>query len=57
MGIFRSPVCLWRSLWRSLRVGALVSGHDYRMTEEGTVNVDILVCDTCGHQSIGWREP
>jgi hypothetical protein len=50
-----NPICLARFVWRSLRCGAWVSGHDYRTHPEPTPpNVHVVVCDTCGHQSVGW---
>lgn len=49
------PLCLLRSLWRSLRCGAWVSGHEYHEAKFSTPpNVQILECRTCGAVSIGW---
>lgn len=50
-----SPICLLRTLWRSLLCGAWVAGHDYETAAEKTPpNVHILVCRTCGAQSVAW---
>jgi hypothetical protein len=52
MSEFRHPVCLFRWLWRSLRAGGNVSGHDYSEVEH-TKKRQVLRCDVCGHESIG----
>ena len=49
------PLCLLRTLWRSLFAGALVMGHNYRTHPEKTPpNVHNLLCETCGHVSTAW---
>jgi hypothetical protein len=51
----RNPLCLLRCLYRSLRCRAWVSGHEFREAEyETPANVQVLVCDTCGAESVAW---
>jgi len=49
------PLCLIRTIWRSLRCGAFVMGHDYQETGDGPANVSILECKICGHVHVGWQ--
>lgn len=50
-----NPICLWLTLWRSLKCGAHVQGHDYMTSKEKTPpNVHVLECMRCGHVSIAW---
>lgn len=49
------PLCLIRTLWRSLRCGALVMGHDMRTHPDPTPeNVHVTECETCGHVHVAW---
>lgn len=49
------PLCLIRTIWRSLRCFAPVSGHDYATDDEPTPdNVHVLRCMTCGHVNTAW---
>lgn len=49
------PLCFVRWLYRSLRCGAWVEGHDYREIEEKTpANVQVLKCIVCGDVSVCW---
>ncbi len=51
----RNPICLLRTLWRSLRALEWVSGHEFRTDEEPTPeNVHVLRCRTCGEHSVAW---
>lgn len=48
-------ICLIRGLWRSLLVGAWVSGHDFQTSKEKTPpNVHVLECETCGNNTVAW---
>lgn len=52
-----SPICLLRAVWRTVRCGAQVSGHDYseQPREAGQPKcVQILKCDACGKISVCW---
>lgn len=50
-----NPICIFKTITRSFRCGALVMGHEYQTASFKTPpNVHILVCKECGHQSIGW---
>lgn len=49
------PVCFARWIWRSLRCGAWVEGHDYVILDEPTPeNVQVLRCERCGEVSVAW---
>ena len=49
------PLCFWRTVWRSLRIGARVSGHDFKEDDEPMPpNVSVLKCMTCGHIDVTW---
>lgn len=51
----RNPICLFRTIWWSLRCGAFVSGHLYKTDEEPTPpNVHVMRCMTCGKMSVTW---
>lgn len=51
------PICWFRTIARSLRCVAWVSGHDYREVNEGQPNnVTLLKCDTCGAYQTGWDD-
>ncbi len=50
----RNPICLIRTIYRSLRCWAWVSGCDF-IEQDGTPpNVQVLECKTCGYVSVGW---
>ncbi len=50
-----SPLCFFRSIWRSLLCGAFVSGHEFEIDPGDTPNnVLVLRCRDCGERSIGW---
>lgn len=51
----RNPICLLRTIWRSLRCGVWVMGHNYETDKEPTPpNVHVLRCRTCGSVSAVW---
>lgn len=51
----RNPICLFKTIWRSLMCGAWVSGHNYRTIPEKTPpNVHVLKCDRCGKVDVSW---
>ena len=51
----RNPICLIRTIWRSIRCMSFVSGCEFKTADEPTPpNVHVLVCKTCGAQSIAW---
>lgn len=53
--IFKNPICLMKSLIRSLKCCRLVSGHEFKTSlEETPANIHILICQNCGHESIAW---
>lgn len=55
MDELKSPLCFFRMLWSSLLARTWVSGHRYVISdEESPKNVEILVCQDCGHHSVGW---
>ena len=50
----RNPICLIRTLIRSVRCRAFVSGCEF-VEQNGTPkNVQVLECTTCGKVSIAW---
>lgn len=49
------PLCLLRSIWRSLICRAPVSGHDFQTDPEPTPeNVHVFTCMTCGERHVLW---
>lgn len=51
----RNPICLVKTIYRSIKCKALVSGCDFKTSEEETPkNIHILECTTCGKISIAW---
>lgn len=51
----RNPICLFKTLWRSLRHLNLVSGHEFTTSEQPTpANVHVLICRQCGKTSVAW---
>lgn len=53
----RNPLCLFRTIWRSLKCGAWVSGCNYLKDENTPPNVHVATCKTCGHVDFGWTWP
>jgi hypothetical protein len=49
-----NPICLIKSLWLSLKLGEIVSGHNFIEQPNTPPNVQVLKCETCGHVSIAW---
>ena len=47
-------ICFLRGLWWSWKTAAPVSGHDF-VEVESSPKRHVLRCETCGHESIGWR--
>lgn len=51
----RNPICLFRSMWRSLTRLRRWSGHEFRPVDyETPPNIHILRCKTCGKHSVAW---
>ena len=53
----RNPICVFRSIVRSLKARALVSGCNYIKDENTPSNVHIAKCEICGHVDFGWTWP
>lgn len=52
------PLCFFRTIWRTIRCGAVVSGHDYELCEPETGQaccVTIMRCMVCGHHNVSWE--
>lgn len=50
-----NPLCWLRTMWRTLWIGAVVSGHHFTTDSEETPdNVHILRCMDCGKISVTW---
>lgn len=53
----RNPICLFRTIWRSIRCMGFVSGCDFKTAEDPTPeNVHVLVCKICGAQRLRFRD-
>jgi hypothetical protein len=51
-----NPLCLLRTWWWSLRIGASVSGCNYvEDVPETLAYVHVLRCRCCGRINVGWR--
>lgn len=54
----RNPLCLIKSIWRSIRVSDMVAGCDYvEETVERGCTVQVLKCKCCGKISVAWSKP
>lgn len=49
-----NPICLWLTLWRSLRHLRHVSGCDSVTVPETPENVHVIKCQGCGNHSVAW---
>jgi DNA-directed RNA polymerase subunit RPC12/RpoP len=50
-----NPICIIKSIYRTIKCGRLVSGHDFKTIKEKTPqNIPVLECTYCGKTSIAW---
>jgi len=51
----RNPICLIKTIWRSLRSRAWIMGHKYIEDDEPVpANIQVLRCVRCGYKSTAW---
>jgi hypothetical protein len=57
----RNPICLLRTLYRTLKSGQFyttgqwISGHEFETERCGEpANVHVIRCQTCGKYSVSW---